>query len=237
MQQNKGLWLGAALLVIIGGLLFWILTGPEPFRLVILYDETGDLKKGDAVMWRDFNIGKVEEVNPLVDNQVGVTIRIKKDYAGRLTQGTEFVLKRAAFLGLVGQNAIEVVTPGSPGAPLASGARIQGKMTPKSSLIEEGTKVTLEYWQQLKDQTSLAIEEFRSSPHGREIEEALDELKSIAERGTQQTKERAEQFRKDHQKEIDEALQKLARIRDELRKRGDLAAVRRLEEQIEKLTR
>jgi ABC-type transporter Mla subunit MlaD len=237
MGQNKGMWLGVALLVISAGLIFWALTRPEPFRLVVLYPESGDLKKGDDVVWRDFEIGKVEQVKPLVGNQVGVTIRIDRDYAGQMTQGTEFVLKRASFLGLVGRNAIEVVTPESPGAPLARGARVQGKATPKPSLIEEGAKATSEYWQQLKEQTSLAMEEFRSSTHGREIEEALDDLRTIAERGARETKEGLEQFRKDHQKEIEEALRKLARIRDELRKRGDVEGVRRLEEQIKKLTR
>jgi hypothetical protein len=44
-------------------------------------------------------------------------------------------------------------------------------------------------------------------------------LKNLAENGAKQSKEQFEQFRKDHQKEIDDAMKKLEKASDWIKKR------------------
>jgi ABC-type transporter Mla subunit MlaD len=235
-RGSKGLWITLAFLAVVAAVVFWIVNTGEPFRLVILFDEIGELKKDDPVVWKEFTIGKVEQIEPLVENQIGVTVRLNSDYAGKISRGTEFTLRHSALFGLVGSNAVEVTPPPTPGAPYASGERIRGKSTPKPSLIAAGTKWTFEQWKNLKDETSLALEEFRSSPHGRDIEEILAEVGSLAEEGARQAQKGLTEFRKDHEKEFEEALKKLERIKEEIQK-SDAPAARRLGEQIEKLRR
>ena len=70
---------------------------------MVLLDDVGDLKKGDPVVWKTFTIGKVESIEPLVDNHVGVTISIKEDYAPGISHGTTFMLRSSQLMGLIGQ--------------------------------------------------------------------------------------------------------------------------------------
>jgi len=234
-KDNKGLWSGVAALVLIAGVLIWILTTSEPFRLVILFDDIGSLKKGDPVLWKGFEIGKVEDIQPLVENKIGVTIRLKEDYLPGITHGSEFALRRSALLGLLGRDAVEIITPSAPGVPFERGERIQGKSTPKPSLITQGAELGLQYWNQLKDETSRAMEEFRRSPYREDVEQTLDQLKTLAEQGALQAKDGLEQFQKDHKKDLEDAFAKLRNLRDRLLKKGDQSGARRLDQEIEKM--
>ncbi len=235
LGSNKGFWLLCLLLVILGVFAIWMITSAKPLRLVVLYDEIGQLKKGDPVVWKTFTVGKVESVEPLVDNQIGVTISIKEDYADRITQGTTFTLQSEQLLGLIGQNAIEIELPPTPGRPYEQREKVQGVRIPETSLVEEGKRWTLDQWRRLKDQVSVILEESRSSPYRAELEEALARTKTLAEQGIQQVKEGAEKFRKEHERDFEDALKNLERIRDEMARKGDQAASKALTEQIEKL--
>ena len=234
-KDNKGLWSGVAALVVIAAVLIWILASAEPFRLVILFDDIGALKKGDPVLWKGFEIGKVEDIKPLVENRIGVTIRIKEDYARNITHGAEFILKRSALLGLLGRDAVEITTPSEPGAPYERGERVQGKSTPKPSLIQQGTELGLSYWNQLKDEASRVAEEFRRSPYRTDVEQALDQVKTLAQQGASQAKDGLAQFQKDHKKDLEDAIAKLKNLRDKLLKKGDQSGAKRLDQGIEKL--
>ncbi len=233
-EDNKGLWAGVAVLAVIAAVLIWIIATAEPFRLVILFDDIGTLKKDDPVLWKGFDIGKVEDIQPLVENQVGVTIRIKEDYISSITHGSEFILKRSALFGYVGRDAIEVVTPPTSGTPFARGEKIQGK-SPKPTLIQQGTEVALRYWNQLKDEAGLLMEEYRQSPYRQDVEQALEALKTLADKGAAQAKDGLERFRKEHQTDLDNAIANLKGLRDKLLKKGDQSGARRLEKEIEKL--
>jgi len=230
------LFWGLCILVLIAGaVVFWMLYTAQPLRLIVLFDDVGDLKKGDPVVWKTFTIGKVENIEPLVDNQVGVTISIKEDYASRISRGATFRLRSSQWLGLIGQNAIEVKTPASPDTPFARGEKVQGVRAEESSLLEEGKQWTLEKWRLLKGQVNQMLEESRSSAYRAELEDALEKAKVLAEDGTQEIRQGAEKFRKEHEKEFEEALKKLEHIRDEMSRKGDKAAARLLDEQIAKL--
>lgn len=236
-KDNKGLWSGVVVLVLAAAVLIWIVATAEPFRLVILFDDIGSLKKGDPVLWKGFEVGKVEDIRPLVENEIGVTIRLKEDYVSGITHGAEFTLRRSALLGLVGRDAVEIITPLSPGVPFERGEKIQGKSTPKPSLITQGAELGLQYWNQVKDETGRLIEEFRSSPYRDDVEQGLDRLKILAEQGVLQSKDGLEQFRKDHQKDLEDALVSLRNLRDRLLKKGDRSGAQRLNQEIEKLER
>lgn len=235
LAGSKSFWVICILVVILGAFVFWAITSAKPLRLVILYDDIGELKKGDPVVWKTFTIGKIESIEPLVDNQIGVTISIKEDYADRITHDTTFTLQSEQLLGLIGQNAIEIELPPVAGRPYEQGEKVQGVRIPETSLVEEGKQWTLDQWRRLKDQVSLILEESKSSPYRAELEEALDRAKSLAEQGIRQVKEGAEKFRKEHQKDFEDALKNLERIRDEMARKGDQAAAKALTEQIEKL--
>ena len=233
-KDNKGLWSGVIVFVMGAAVLIWIVATAEPFRLVILFDDIGNLKKGDPVLWKGFEVGKVDEIRPLVENEIGVTIRLKDDYVTGITHGAEFTLKRSAVLGLVGRDAVEITTPLSPGAPFERGERIQGKSTPKLSLIAQGAELGLQYWNQVKEETGRLIEEFKSSPYRDDVEQAVDQLKRLAEQGAIQTKEGLDQFRKDHKRDLEDALARLKDLRDKLLKKGDQSGAQRLNQEIEK---
>ena len=234
-RENKGLWLSVGAAVIALAVLIWLLVSGGPRTLVVLFPDIGELKREDPVVWHNYVVGRVVKIEPLVDNQIGVTVRLNEDYAARITRGTQFTLKRAALFGLVGSNAIEVETPSEPGPAFADGERIQGISPPKPTLVEQGKQLTLAYWQQLKDQAAQLLEEYKQSPYRKEVEAALVQLKIMAEEGTKQAKESLEQFRKDHQQEFDAVMQKLEQARHWMRKKGDEAGARRIQDEIDKL--
>jgi ABC-type transporter Mla subunit MlaD len=235
LSENKGLWLALAVAAILVGVLLWVLLSSKPFVLVVLFNDVGDLKRGNPVQWKGFTIGKVDRIEPLVDNQIGVTIRLREDYADRVTHGTEFLLKRASLMGLVGENAIELTTPAAPGTPFSSGEKVQGKSESAPTLLEDGKRVALEFWQQLEDRTNRLREDFQDSPFRKEAAEALKELGVLAEKGAEEAREGVDQFRKDHRQEIDRMLKKLEELRDKLRHAGDQAGAQRVEKEIESL--
>lgn len=233
--ENKGLWLSVAAAVIAVGALIWLLISGGPRTVVILFPDAGELKREDPVLWHDYTVGRVVKIEPLVDNQIGVTIRLNEDYAQKLTRGTQFTLKRSVLFGYLGSNAIVVETPSEPGQPYLEGEHIQGISPPKPTLVEQGKQVTLEYWQRLKDQAAQLIDEYNKSPYRKEVEDALAQLKTLAEEGAGQAKEGLEQFRKDHQKEFDAVVKKLERARDWIKEKGDEAGARRLQDEIDRL--
>jgi ABC-type transporter Mla subunit MlaD len=234
-QENKGLWLsvGAAILAVVA--LVWLLVSGGPRTLVILFPESGDLKREDPVIWHDYVVGRVTKIEPLVDNQVGVTIRLSEDYAARITRGSRFTLKRAALFGMVGSNAVEIQTPSEAGLPYLDGEKIQGEAPPRPTIVEQGKGVALDYWEQLKKQASNLMAEYDRSPYRKDIEDALVQLKALADKGMGLAKEEWEAFAKSHQKEFDSIIQKLEQARDWMLKKGDEAGARRLQEEIDKL--
>ena len=235
LVENKGLRIGIAVFVVLAGVLAWILLSTKPFTLLILFDQIGGLRKDSAVAWKNFTVGKVTDIQPLVDNQIGVTIQLREEYVTKITHGSEFYLKPAAMLGFLGDDSIEVVVPIAPGAPFANGEKIQGKRRPGSSPLEEGMKWSQDYLKQLREQTSQLIEEFKVSPHRRQVEEVLRELKEITVQGAKVAKEKLEEFQKKHATDLERIRTKLEQLSDEMRKKGDEAGAERLEKQIEKM--
>lgn len=224
LSANKTTWLAAVVAAGLIAALLWFLLASKPFLLVVLFEDTGGLERGDPVLWKGFTIGRVEKVEPLVDNRIGVTIRLREDYGNRITHGSEFRLRRASLLGLAGTNAVEVVTPDSPGAPFASGEKVQGISNPGRSLLDKGGQAAAEFWQYLREESGRLAEEFRNSPYREQASEALKELGSLVEKGARQVKEGAEQFRKEHQEEIDRLLRKLEDLKTKEGAGGNLPA-------------
>ena len=235
LSENKGLWFSMALLAVIAAVLAWMILAARPFELIVLFEDAGNLRPGDPVVWKTFKIGRVEKITPLVDNQVGVTVRIKDDYVAGLTHGSGFILKRASFLGLIGDNAVEVVTPESPGTPFQPGEKVQGIDPRKASLLEAGSKLATEYLRQMRERAASMLEDFQTSPFRKDLEGAMVQIQTLAEETAGQAKEGLEQFRKDHQEEFDQIRRKLERLRDDLRRAGDEQRARRVEEEIERM--
>ena len=235
LAKSKIFWLLCTIVLIAGATVFWMVSTAEPLTLVILFDDAAGIQKGHPVVWKTFTIGKVEAIDPLVDNQIGVTISIKEDYAPRITRGSTFTLRTTDLLGLIGQDAIEVQVPPSPGDRYTQGEKIQGVRPANASLVEEGKQWTLEKWGQLRDQMSAILEESRSASYRAELERALARIKALAERGASEIRTGAAQLRKEQDREFEEALLELERIRDTMSKKGDAAAAKLLDEQIRKL--
>jgi len=234
-REHKGLWLGILAVLVAVVALVWLLVSGGPSTLVILFPEVGELKRNDPVLWRDYTVGRVEKIEPLVDNQIGVTIRIRDDYAAKITRGTKFTLKQASLFGWLGQNAIVIETPSETGLPYLDGERVQGESPPRPTIVEQGKQQAQEYWLRLKDQAAALLDEYQKSPYRKEVEDALAELKNLAEKGAGQAKDELAQFRKDHQKELDSAIAKLEQARDWIRKKGDELGARKIQEEIDKL--
>ncbi len=233
--ENKGIWVMAGFVVVAAVALVWVLLSARPLRIVVLFDDVGSLKRDDPVIAQGITIGKVEQIKPLVRNQIGVTLRIREDHASSVTHGAEFVLRKASFFGLVGNNAIEVVPSSSPGTPFTDGETVQGRRPASASVVEAGQKWSREYWEQLKTGTRQLMEALKNSPYRREVEDALVQLRALAEEGAREAKDGLEDFRKAHQKELDEALRKLENLRDEMRRKGDAAGAGHVEKEIERV--
>ena len=204
-------------------------------RLIVLFDETGGLKKDAPVLWKDFTIGKVVDIQPLVDNRFGVTIELREDYASKITHGSEFYLKPAPLLGIFDQDVIEVVTPQAPLTPFTNGEKVRGKRYPASLLPEQARRWSREYLRELTDQSGRLIESFRDSPYRKEAEEVLRQLKEIGERGAALAKNQLEEFRRAHEKDLERIRKKLEQIRDEMRKGGVDAGAEKVEKEIAKM--
>ncbi len=233
-NENKGLWLMVICTAVVGAALMWLLLSARPLRLVILYDRVGDLKQDDPVIAQGITIGKVEDIRPLVNNQIGVTVRIREDYASKITRGTSFILREASWFGLVGKNAIEVVTPGTPGPPFSGGEEVQGVIPVEPSLVEQGKKWSQEYWQQLKIATNQLVDALHSSPYRKEAAAILNQLQNLADEGAREAREGLEDFRKAHQKDMDEIVTKLEKLRDEMRRSGDIPGASRIDKEIQR---
>ena len=234
-RDRKGMWAGLALMAVLVGVLLWLFLFSRPFLLVVLFDDVGGLKRGDPVLWKGFAIGRVESIEPLVDNKIGVTIRIRQDYEGRISHESEFVLTRSALMGLIGQDAIEILTPASQGRPYTNGEKVQGKSPPAPTLVEQGMSLAQQFWRELSEQAGRLMNQFQNSPYRQEAADAFKELEALAKQGMASAKEGLEQFRENHQSEIDRVLKKLSDLRDRMRKAGDEAGARELEKQIEGL--
>lgn len=234
-SENKGLWLSVAILGVIMGALLWIVFSGRPLKLIVLFEEVGDLKRDDPVVWKSFTIGKVADIRPLVNNQIGVTIELKEDYVSQITHGAEFYLKPGSLLGLLGSDSIEVITPASPGTPFSSGEKVQGRRRANPSLLELGKQWTLEHWQQLKDETNQLVEDLQESPFRQDVEDALRQLEKLTAEGANQAREKADEFRKAHEKDLEAIRKKLERVRDAMRHKGDERDAGRLEKELEKI--
>lgn len=234
-RENKALWLSIGAAIVAVAALIWLLVSGGPRTLVILFPDAGELKREDPVVWHDYVVGRVVKIEPLVENQVGVTIRLNEDYSARITRGTRFTLRRTALFGMIGSNAIEVELPAERGIPYFEGERVQGISPPRPTVIEQGKQVARDYWQQVKNQASDLMNEYQRSPYRKDIEDALEQLRALAEKGMEQAKQGLEQFQKSHQKEIDAVVLKLEQARDWMRKKGDAAGARRIQQEIDRL--
>jgi hypothetical protein len=234
-MSSKWIWLGVGVAAIALIALVWLLVSGGPKTLVVLFPDIGELKRDDPVLWRDYQVGRVVKIEPMVDNQIGVTIRLNEDYGRKITRGATFTLRRAALFGFIGSNAIIVETPSGLGLPYLDGEKVQGVSPLKPTLVEEGKQITLEYWQQLKDQAGQLIDYYNQSPYKKEVEEGLAQLEALAEEGAKQAKETFAQFRKDHQKDFDAVVKKLEDARDWIRQKGDEEGARRIQREIERL--
>jgi ABC-type transporter Mla subunit MlaD len=235
LAENRGVWFGVAGLALVVALILWLLAGAQPFRLVVLFEDTGNLKKEDPVVWKSYEIGKVEEIRPLVENKIGVTIRIREDYAPNISRGSEFHLKRAAFLGLVGRDGIEVITPPTPGKPFSSGERVHGISGPKPSLLKDSKELGLQYWNQLKEEANRLLEDYKNSPIPEDLEQAAAQIRELAAAGAQQATETVESFSRNHRKEIESLLESLKKLKERLLRAGDLNGAKQIGKQIETL--
>jgi len=235
LAENKGIWFGVSGLALIVAWIVWLLAGAQPFRLVVLFEDAGGLEKEDPVLWKDFTIGRVEEIRPLVENKIGVTIRIREEYAANISRGSQFSLKRSAWMGLVGRDAIEVTTPETPGPPFSPGERVPGISVPKSSMLEDGKELGFQYWNQLKEETSRLLEEYRNSPFRGELEQTSRQLQQLAAEGATEAVKEAGSFTKSHRKEIEAVLESMKHLKDRLLQAGDPTGARKMETQIEKL--
>ena len=234
-SENKGLWLMVILTAATAVALIWILVSARPLRLVILYEEVGGLKQDDPLVLRGRTVGKVEEIKQLTGNQFGVTVRIREDQASTITHGTDFILRKASFFGLVGSNAIEAVTPSEAGTPFSSYEIVRGKVPPQASLIEQGKAWTREYWQHLTAETNQLLDELKSSPYRDHAAAVLDRLKALADEGAHEAGAGLDAFRKAHQRDLDDILKRLEQLRDEMRRKGDGAGATRVEKEIERV--
>ena len=180
---------------------------------------SGGLRKDDPVTWRELTIGKVDKIEPLVENRIGVRIKIRSEYADRLDEGATFTLVEPSFFGLLGAHGISVDTPQPRGKPLARGQHVPGITPPRRSLVEDSKRWTLEQWREVRDGTADLLAEFEKSPLRGDAEEALADLKRAAAEAAEKTGSSLEEFKRKHQDDLDRALRKLDRLRDEL-KRG-----------------
>ncbi len=234
-SENKGLWLMVIFTAAVAVALIWILLSARPLRLVVEYEDVGELKRDDPVVLKGITIGKVEEIKPLAGNLIGVTVRIREDQASTLTHGTRFILRKASFFGLVGNNAIEVVTPTEAGTPFSSYERVRGTVPVTPSLLEQGKAWTREYWQQLKTETSLLMDQLKSSPYRDEAAAILDQLKTLADDGADEARGSLDAFRKAHQKDLDAIMKRLEQLRDKMLHKGDGIGARQVEKEIERI--
>ncbi|MCA9543127.1 MAG: MCE family protein [Myxococcales bacterium] len=101
----------------------------EPFRVEVLFPETGGLKPGDNVTIRGLSVGQVSDVD-LHPQGVVARLEIKPRYIKHLDDQAVFAI---ADEKLVTGKRMLTVTPGS-GAPLAAGAVVQGQAVPPGPL-------------------------------------------------------------------------------------------------------
>lgn len=234
-SENKGFWIVSAAAVLAVVTLVWLLLSGGPTRIVVLFPDAGGLKREDPVLWHGYTVGKVEKIEPLVDNQVGVTVRLREDYTDEITRGSRFTLTRSALFGYVGRNAIEVETPAERSAPYAPGEHVQGISPPRPTVTEQARQAALKYWELARKEAADLTDIYRSSPYRADIDDALGQLRSLAELGAAQAQKGLEAFRRDHRPEIDRVLEKLEEARDWMRRQGDEPGADRLQQEIDRL--
>jgi len=236
-ETKNAKWWAGLTVVAVAAIVAWFLLSPGGFPLVVLVDDVGGLKKDAPVLWREFPIGKVKEIRPLVDNKIGITIELRSEYASQITRGSEFRLKPAKWLGLIGEDTLEIVTPPKPGAPFQPGEKVEGTVMTADDLLEVGKQWTLEHWEQLKQQTSELVSRFQNSRYRKEIEELLGRIRDLSEEGASVAQGEAEQFQKKHRKDWEDLVNRLEKIRNEMRAAGEESEAREVEKQIERIRR
>lgn len=95
----------------------------QALQLNVRFERVDGLKAGDAVVFREQLVGKVDAVEYGKDGAFRAQIRISPDYRAAATSETRFYL--ASDPAQLGRKRIEVEHPGG-GQPLADGATVDG---------------------------------------------------------------------------------------------------------------
>lgn len=95
----------------------------DPFRLTVLFPETGGLKPGDNVVLRGLSIGQVADIDIEADG-VAVRVEIRPRYREHLQRGVVF--RVAPEKMITGKQMLVVEPAAEPGPPLPAGARVRG---------------------------------------------------------------------------------------------------------------
>lgn len=119
---KKALAIGAIVLalVVVGWVLF---TGDGGYRVTAVFDDAGQLVKGNQVRVAGSAVGRVDEINVTEDNQAEVTFSIDDDEYEPLREGTDLVIKQTGLPGISGRY-IELQLGPANGKEIEDGGRI-----------------------------------------------------------------------------------------------------------------
>jgi phospholipid/cholesterol/gamma-HCH transport system substrate-binding protein len=129
---KKALAVGLIVLALVAVALI-LFTGDGGYRVTAVFQDAGQLVKGNQVRVAGNAVGTVEEITVTEDSQAEITFKIDDEDYRPLREGTELVIKQTGLPGISGRY-IELQLGPADGAEIEDGARIGPDRT--TALVE-----------------------------------------------------------------------------------------------------
>jgi ABC-type transporter Mla subunit MlaD len=203
----------------------------EPLRFTVLFEQNHEVEAGDAVVYKEMEVGRVTGVGLDANGKVSVEVQIEPRYQGAMATTSLVSVERAGVLG-----GRRLVVPDGEGErlPLPSGSTVIGHEATTPGVFERlraasqgamaglgAVGADLEQW---LDDLELSLDEIQASPEAEELRAAL-------QRAGEEVAAGSERLRSEGVAAVRQRAQELQR---KLEAEGKTEEARELGEQIER---
>jgi hypothetical protein len=194
-------------------------SGNDTLTFTIVFDEAQNLKAGQAVTYKDIEIGEVNSVDLGSSGNVKVKVSIQPKYRDQIYKEAWFsVEKPGGMLDLSGERVVAVDDRNvAEKTPIEDGAIIDGYDGWTDQLPERLDRLgdlTTEAASSLRGTLNDAMESYRNSP---EAQAFVESMKDFAEKAGSMAQEEFQNFARDQMPKIEE---KARSLREKLKGEG-----------------
>jgi ABC-type transporter Mla subunit MlaD len=201
----------------------------ESLRFKVAFEANPKLDKGDPVVFKGIEIGKVSGVDLDREGRVVASVVIEPEYREVVTLEADYRVGRVGGLdGLRGERELAVIDRGG-ATPVADGAVVVGSEGELSDRIEQVKEGLAEAWDRAGSLADSIKKRFEDAASSEEAEKLGESLQQLAEDARERGQEGWKQLRDE---EVPKLKEEARRLREQLEKEGDREAADKLWEEL-----